>query len=74
MDHGLASNQNLKKQKSREGKERVRLWDKLKKLLKKSFWPKNHRQELYLKLHTFKQGEGSVEKYIREFEKLMMRS
>lgn len=36
--------------------------------------PKNHKQELYLKLHTLKQKDGSVKEYIREFEKLMMRS
>lgn len=52
----------------------MRSWKKLKKLLKKRFFPKNHRQELYLKLHTFKQGDRSVKEYIRKFEKLMMRS
>lgn len=41
---------------------------------KKKFLPKNHRQKLYLKLHILKQEDGSVDKYIREFEKLMMRN
>ena len=66
--------ENLKKKREREGKERVKSWEKLKKLMKRRFLPDNHKQDLYLKLHTLKQGDKSVEEYIREFEKLMMRS
>ena len=66
--------ENLKKQRERDGKERVRSWEKLKKLMKRRFLPDNHKQDLYLKLHTLKQGSDGVEHYIREFEKLLMRS
>lgn len=31
-------------------------------------------RQLYLELYTVKQGDSNVEQYIREFEKLMMRS
>lgn len=66
--------ENIKKQRSKEGKDKVRSWEKLKKLLKKRFLPENHRQELYLKLYTFKQEDDSVKEYIRKFEKFIIRS
>jgi len=42
--------------------------------MKRRFLPDNHKQDLYLKLHTLRQGSDGVEHYIREFEKLLMRS
>lgn len=73
-DYALLWWENVKKQRSKDREVRFRAWEKWKKLLKKWFLLDNHRQKLYLKLHTFKQGESSVQKYNREFEKLMMRS
>lgn len=46
--------ENIKKQRSRKWKDRVRSYEKLEKLLKKRFLLENHRQELYLKLHKHK--------------------
>ena len=66
--------ENLKKQRERDSRERVRSWEKLKKLMKRRFLSDNHKQDLYLKLHTLKQGSDGAEHYIREFEKLLMRS
>ena len=66
--------ENVRKKREREGKARVRSWDKLKKVMKKRFLPDNYKQDLYLKLHHLKQGDKKVEDYIREFEDLMMRS
>ena len=66
--------ENVKKKREREGKEKVKSWEKLMKLMKRRFLPDNHMQDLYMKLHTLKQGDKGVENYIREFERLMMRS
>ena len=66
--------ENVRKKRDREGKARVRSWDKLKRLMQKRFLPESYKQDLYLKLHHLKQGDKKVEEYIREFEDLMMRS
>ncbi|XP_031270993.1 uncharacterized protein LOC116129386 [Pistacia vera] len=66
--------ENTRKKREREGKTRIRSWEKLKRVLKKRFLPDNHKQDLYLKLHNLKQGDRKVEEYIREFEGLMLRS
>lgn len=66
--------ENTRKKREREGKARIRSWEKLRRVLKKRFLPDNHKQDLYLKLHNLKQGDRKVEEYIREFEGLMLRS
>jgi len=60
--------ENVKKQRTREGKTRIRTWSKLKKLMTKRFLPDNYKRELYLRVSSLSQGRISVE--IREFEQL----
>ena len=66
--------ENVRKKRERERKDKIRSWDKLKRVLKKRFLPDDYKQDLYLKLHHLKQGDKRVEEYIREFEGLMLRS
>ena len=66
--------ENVKKQRAREGKARIRTWSKLKKLLTKRFLPNNYKCELYLRVSSLSQGRLSVEEYIREFEQLQIES
>jgi len=66
--------ENLKKQRSREGKSRIRSWSKLKKLMSKRFLPDNYKRDLHLRVSSLSQGRLSVEEYIREFEQLQIRS
>jgi len=66
--------ENIKKQRAREGKPRIRTWYKLKKLMTKPFLPNNYKRDLYLRVSSLSQGFLSVEKYIHEFEQLQIRS
>lgn len=65
--------EHLKKQRAREGKQRIVTWQKMKKELKKKFLPDHYMQDAFLKFHNFKQGDLSVEEYSAEFDHLMMR-
>ena len=43
--------ENVRKKRERERKDKIRSWDKLKRVLKKRFLPDDYKQDLYLKLH-----------------------
>ncbi|KAK6925324.1 Retrotransposon gag domain [Dillenia turbinata] len=64
---------NLKKQRDREGKRKIKTWVKIKKELKKRFLPENYRQDNFLKLHNLRQIDLSVEEYTIEFELLLLK-
>ncbi|XP_074293000.1 uncharacterized protein LOC141619880 [Silene latifolia] len=64
--------ENLKKQRTREGKSKIETWNKLKKHLQKRFMPRDYEQERYLKLTSLSQRNLSVTDYIKEFEILIM--
>jgi len=66
--------ENIKKQRAREGKPRIRTWSKLKKLMTKRFLLDNYKRDLYLIVSSLSQGRLSVKEYIREFEQLQIRS
>ncbi|XP_022019990.1 uncharacterized protein LOC110920060 [Helianthus annuus] len=55
------------------GKEKVRSWSKMKKLLKTKFMPPYYLQESFSKLHFIKQGSRTVKEYSQEFEHLLMK-
>lgn len=57
----------LKKKRVKEGKDKIRTWEQLKKYMKKRFVPADYVQSLYIKLQSFKQGSRSVEQYITDF-------
>ena len=42
--------ENLKRQRSRDGKSRIKTWSKLKRLMTKRFLPDNYKRDLYLKV------------------------
>jgi len=66
--------ENLKRQRSRDGKSRIKTWSKLKRLMTKRFLPDNYKRDLYLKVSNLSQGRSTVEEYIREFEQLQIQS
>ncbi|XP_048503161.2 uncharacterized protein LOC125498889 [Beta vulgaris subsp. vulgaris] len=57
----------------RMGKEKVRSWEKMKKLLKQKFLPTYYVQENFSKFHHLNQGSKTVEEYAREFEAYIMK-
>ena len=65
--------ENLKREREREGRSRIRTWEKMKRELKKHFLANTYKQETYLKFHTFRQGEQNVKEYTQEFEYLMLK-
>ncbi|XP_074288812.1 uncharacterized protein LOC141613967 [Silene latifolia] len=62
--------ENLKKQRRKEGKDKIESWIKLKKHLMRRFLPRDYEQDNYLKLQSLEQGSMSVTEYIKEFEKM----
>ncbi|XP_074265604.1 uncharacterized protein LOC141588046 [Silene latifolia] len=62
--------ENLKKQRRKEGKDKIESWIKLKKHLMRRFLPRDYEQDNYLKLQSLEQGSMSVTDYIKEFEKM----
>jgi len=66
--------ENIKKQRIRDGKSRIKTWSKLKRLMTKRFLPDNYKRGHYLKVSNLSQGRSTVEEYIREFEQLQIRS
>jgi len=65
---------NTKGQRAEEGKLGISTWSKLKKLMHKRFLPEGCERGLHLKASSLNQGRMSVEKYIREFKQLKIRS
>ena len=45
----------------------------MKRELKRKYLPHNYRQEIFLKIHDFKQKDLSVEEYTVEFDNLMLK-
>ena len=53
-----------------KGKAPISTWNKLKKRMRDRFIPHNYKQSQYVKWSTLQQGGGSVEDYIKEFDRL----
>ena len=64
--------EHVKKQRVREGKSKVRRWDKMKKLLQGKFLPNHYRQEAFTEYHNVRQRDSMVEEYTEEFDRLRM--
>ena len=56
------------------GKQPIRSWEKMKKLLKARFLPPNYEQTLYNQYQNCRQGVCSVADYIEEFHRLSART
>ena len=65
--------ENLKRKREREGKSKIRIWEKMRRELTRKFLPEHYYQDCFLQLHNLRQKTLSVEEYTREFEKLMMK-
>jgi hypothetical protein len=65
--------EHLKRQREREGRERITTWAKMKRELKRKYLPDHYKQDAFMKFHNFKQRELSVEEYTTEFDHLMIR-
>jgi len=61
------------KRRAKRGKPKIRSREKMKSKLKGPFLPPSYLQDNYSKLHNLQQGKMSVEKYTREFEKLLIK-
>ena len=57
----------------RQRKEKIRTWDKMKSKLKSEFLPPFYLQDYYSQLHDLTRGTISIEEYMREFEKLVIK-
>jgi len=64
---------NLLTKRARQGKGKIRTWDKMKTKLKARFLPPKYVQNNYALLHYLTQGSMSVEEYTREFERIMIK-
>ena len=58
---------------AREGKSKIRTWEKMKKELRKKFLPEGYLQEAFLHLHDFAQRDQTVADYTEEFDHLMLK-
>lgn len=59
---------------ARAGKESVRTWAKLEKLLRKSFLPYNFDRTMFTRLQNLRQGSRTVDDYAEEFTLLLTRN
>lgn len=59
---------------SRAGKEKLKSWKKLQKLLRRSFLPYNFDRTMFNRLQNLRQGARSVDDYIEEFSLLLTRN
>jgi len=57
----------------RQGKGKIRTWEKMKAKLNARFLPPNYIQNNYAALHYLTQGTMSMDEYTREFEKLLIK-
>ncbi|XP_027351492.1 uncharacterized protein LOC113862615 [Abrus precatorius] len=65
--------ENIKKKREREGRSKIKTWEKMKKELTRKFLPDHYYQDNFIKFHNLRQDSKIVEEYTREFELLMMK-
>lgn len=58
---------------AKEGKSKIKTWEKMRKQLTRRFLPAQYRQDIYMQLHNLQQGSMTIEEYTREFELLRMK-
>ena len=64
--------ENLKRQREREGRSKIKTWDKMRRELRRKFLLEHYRQ-VFIKFHNLKQKSLTVEEYTMEFEELLMK-
>jgi len=65
--------EHLKTKRDREGKSKIKTWEKKRRELSKKFLPSHYYQDSFIQLQNLRQKNFFVEEYTREFEKLMMK-
>lgn len=65
--------ENVKRRREREGKSKIKTWEKMRRELTHKFLPPHYYQDNFIQLQNLRQKSLSVEEYTREFEKLMMK-
>ncbi|KFK41880.1 hypothetical protein AALP_AA2G183700 [Arabis alpina] len=64
----------VKATRSRAGKEKIRSWEKLQRLLKETFLPYNFDRTMFTRFQNLRQGSHSVNDYVEEFSLLFTRN
>ncbi|XP_074313684.1 uncharacterized protein LOC141648874 [Silene latifolia] len=64
--------ENLKDRRQREGKQKLKSWEDLKKKMRKKYVPVTYKIDLYKRIAELAQDSLSIKSYIAEFEKLTM--
>jgi Retrotransposon gag protein len=57
----------------RDGKQKIRTWEKMVKELRKKFLPEGYFQEVFLQLHGFVQDDKTMADYTEELDHLMLK-
>ncbi|GKV29618.1 hypothetical protein SLEP1_g38525 [Rubroshorea leprosula] len=65
--------ENLKRSREREGRNKIRTWEKMRQELIRKFLPDRYYQDNFVKFHNLQQKSLTVEEYTMEFEQLMMK-
>jgi Retrotransposon gag protein len=71
--HALIWWEHVRNRRFREGKPKIRTWDKMKKKLMAKFLPAQYRHEAFIEYHNIKQKTLIVEQYTNEFDMSRMR-
>ena len=53
--------------------EQIITWEKMKREIKRKYLPKNYWQDIFLKIHSLRQRDLSVEDYTTEFDQLIIK-
>ncbi|GKV45251.1 hypothetical protein SLEP1_g52360 [Rubroshorea leprosula] len=65
--------ENLKRSREREGRSKIRTWEKMCRELTRKFLLYRYYQDNFVKFHNLQQKSLTVEEYTMEFEQLMMK-
>ncbi|GKV08696.1 hypothetical protein SLEP1_g20294 [Rubroshorea leprosula] len=65
--------ENLKRSREREGRNKIRTWEKMCRELTRKFLPDRYYQDNFVKFHNLQQKSLTMEEYTMEFEQLMMK-
>ena len=72
--HAALWGENLQNLRKRQGKEKIKLWPKMLKLLKVKFMPSDYRQKLFRDYQNLSQKDLSISALTREFLQLQIRT